>query len=86
MKASILLALLCCGCLTPSQQNEARQLDAEITRARGELRELATAQKAIDHYHAELKTLTDEVDTLRTEVTQKELARGRKGKPPIFLR
>lgn len=86
MKGWILFALLGCGCLTPNQQAEAKRLDAEIARARTELKELATAQKAVDHYHAELKTLTAEVDVLRTEVTRKELARGRKGKPPIFLR
>ncbi|MBN9414211.1 MAG: hypothetical protein J0I12_02175 [Candidatus Eremiobacteraeota bacterium] len=86
MKRWMVCALLACGCMTPAQQQEAKRLDLEIAKARMELVELATAQKAIDHYQAELKTLTAEVDVLRTEVTQKELARGRKGKPPVFLR
>lgn len=86
MKRLLLAALILCGCMTSEQREQIKQLDAELEKTRAELRELGTAQKAVDRYRVEIATLTMEVDRLRTEVTQSELSRGKKGKSPVFLR
>lgn len=72
--------------MTPSQQQQLKKLDAEIESARTELRELATVQKVVDQHREAVKMLTEQVDALRTEVTELELAGAGKGKSRVFLR
>jgi hypothetical protein len=86
MKRWLLLAILASGCMTPSQQQQVKKLDAEIESARTELRELATVQKVVDQHREAVKMLTEQVDALRTEVTELEVAGASKGKSRVFLR
>lgn len=86
MKRVLVCALLVCGCMTPDQRDQLKVMDDEIVKIRAELLQIATAQKAIEHERMLVAALSAEVEKLRTEVTQLEMPKGKKGKSPVFLR